>query len=308
MASDSGDRSIAPGDEADRPDIPAGGERLARRELAWPVDRQVYLTLDFECDYGTALEHNAYEAVTHVDKLVALLERLDVPLTAFVQTELFDEQPEAVETLRDGGVDVQFHPHSHTHRGRDHTGAERDHERTRWEIETSTERYREFFGCDPVGYRFPDGNVRRTDYELLAAAGYEFDASVFPSWRPGRFDNSDEPTVPAYLPDHDLVEVPFTVFDERLRVPTALSYCQLLGRPYTDLLVAHPPSVVMFNIHMHDLVTPSSYADLPRFYRAVYARNPDGFAWLERVLTALDDRGYSFSVVDHVHDVLRERL
>jgi len=282
------------------------GESLARRELAWPVDRQVYLTLDFECDYGTALPENVYEAVTHVDELVSLLERLDVPLTAFVQTELFDERPETVEALRDAGVDVRFHPHSHTHRGRDHD-LDRDHERTRWEIETSTARYRDFFGEDPVGYRFPDGNVRQTDYELLAEAGYAFDASVFPSWRPGRFDNSDEPTVPAYLPDQDLVEIPFTVFDDRFRVPTALSYCQFLGRAYTDLLLARPPEVVMFNVHMHDLVRPASYADLPRFYRGVYARNPDGFAWLERVLTALDDRGYSFSVVDHVHDVLRDR-
>jgi peptidoglycan/xylan/chitin deacetylase (PgdA/CDA1 family) len=285
------------------PDAP-----LNRRDLAWPVDRQVYLTLDFECDYGTALDTNVYEAVTHVGDLVSLLERLDVPLTAFVQTELFEERPETVETLRDAGVEVRFHPHSHTHRGRDHADGERDHERTRWEIETSTDRYHEFFGREPTGYRFPDGNIQRRDYQLLADAGYDFDASVFPSWRPGRFDNSGEPTVPGYLPDQGLVEIPFTVFDDRLRVPTALSYCQLLGRAYTGLLLARTPPVVMFNIHMHDLVTPASYADLPPFYRAVYARNPDGFAWLERVLTALDDRGYSFSVVDHVHDVLRERL
>ncbi|MEF8856366.1 MAG: hypothetical protein V5A16_02975, partial [Haloplanus sp.] len=158
------------------------------------------------------------------------------------------------------------------------------------------------------GYRFPDGNIRRRDYGTLADAGYTFDASVFPSWRPGRFDNSHESTLPAYLPELDLVEVPFTVFDRRMRVPTGLSYCRLLGRPYTDLLVAHPPPVVMFNVHMHDLVTPASYADLSPFYRAVYARNPDGFARLERVLTALDERGYSFSVVDHVHDALRGHL
>jgi len=46
------------------------------------------------------------------------LERLDVPLTAFVQTELLDERPETIEALWDCGVDVAFHPHSHTHRGR----------------------------------------------------------------------------------------------------------------------------------------------------------------------------------------------
>jgi len=284
------------------------GDALVREPLDWPVDRQVYVTLDFECDFGTALDHNVYEAVTHVDELVALLERLDVPLTAFVQTELFDERPETVEALRACGVDVAFHPHSHTHRGRDSGDPARDHERTREEIETSTAYYRDFFGRDPVGYRFPDGNVLERDYELLADAGYDFDASVFPSWRPGRFNNVGESRHPSYVREHDVVEIPFSVFGDTLRVPTALSYCQLFGRLYTDALLARPPSAVVFNVHMHDLVTPSSYADLPPFYRAVYARNSDGFPWLERVLTSLADRGYSFSVLNHVHDLLRERL
>jgi len=278
----------------------------AREPLVWPVARQVYLTLDFECDFGTALDHNVYQAVTHVDELVALLERLDVPLTAFVQTELLDERPETVEALRDCGVDVAFHPHSHTHRGRD-PDDDRDHERTREEIETSTAYYRDFFGRDPVGYRFPDGNVRERDYELLADAGYDFDASVFPTWRPGRFNNVGESRHPSYVREHDVIEIPFSVFGDKLRIPTALSYCRLLGWPYTAALLARPPRAVVFNIHMHDLVTPSSYDDLPAFYRAVYARNPDGFARLERVLTALADRGYSFSVLEHAHDLLRER-
>jgi len=283
-------------------------EETPRRGLAWPVDGQLYLTLDFECDYGTALKNNTYEAVTHVDKLVGLLERLEVPLTVFVQTALFDERPETVEALRECGVDVRFHPHSHTHRGRDHTDETRDHDRTRQEIETSADYYREFFGREPVGYRFPDGNILRRDYQLLVDEGFEFDASIFPSWRPGRFNNSAASTTPEYLPEMDLVEIPFTIFDDRFRVPTALSYCRLFGRPYTDMLLARPPGAVVFNIHMHDLVNPPSYEDLSRFYKAVYARNADGFGWLERVLRAFDARGYSFATIDHVHDLLRDRL
>jgi|GEM_PF-734395 len=287
---------------------PAPVDDVTDREgIAWPVDRQVYLTLDFECDYGTALSTNTYEAVTHVDDLVELVERLAVPLTVFVQTELLDERPETVTALRNAAVDVRFHPHSHTHRGR-LEDPDADHERTVTEVETSTERYREFFDRDPVGYRFPDGNVRDRDYAVLADAGYEFDASVFPSWRPGRFDNTDELTVPSYRAEHDVVEIPFSVFHDRLRIPTALSYCRLLGRPYTELLLARPPSTIVFNVHMHDLVTPPSYADLSPFYRAVYARNPRGLAILERVLGGLAARGYSFGTIDHVHDVLRTTL
>jgi len=276
--------------------------------LEWPVDRQVYLTLDFECDYGTALSRNTYDAVTHVDRLIALLEARDVGLTVFVQTEVLEERPETVEALVESDVAVRFHPHSHTHRARTPSDPARDHEATREEIETSTDRYRAFFGRDPVGYRFPDGNVFRRDYRLLADAGYDFDASVFPSWRPGRFDNTDEPTVPRYMPEEDIVEIPFTVFGERLRVPTALSYCNLFGRPIGDLLLSWPPGAVVFNVHMHDLVTPPAYDDLPPLYRVLYTRCTGGFSRLDRALAAFAERGYSFSVLDHVHDVLREGL
>ncbi|GGL55875.1 polysaccharide deacetylase family protein [Halocalculus aciditolerans] len=264
----------------------------------WPVRRQVLLTLDLERDFGTAVTTPSFDALDAVDDLAALLERYDVPLTCFVQTAVLDRRPGAVETLRDAGVDVRFHPHSHTHRRRDRTQFE-------GEIRQSTRRYRDFFDRDPVGYRVPDGNVRPEDYDVLVDEGYAFDASLFPSWRPGRFSRNGAPTTPHYLDAHDLFEIPFTVYSERVRVPTALSYCRLLGRPYTTLLCRRPPPVVMFNIHMHDLVTPPAYDDLPAFYKAVYARNPDGFGVLERAIRAFDDRGYSFATVDHVHDALR---
>lgn len=273
--------------------------------LAWPERPRVYLTLDLECDFGTLLAANvpspganSYEAAGHTGRLARLLERLGVPLTCFVQTDLLDERPEAVEALRECGVDVRFHPHSHTHRHRARTSI-------RYEVDTSTERYRSFFGRDPVGYRFPNGDVRSADYAHLAAHGYRFDASVFPTWRPGHFDNTDQPRTPQYLPETDLYEIPFTVYANWLPIPTALSFCRLFGRPYTELLSSRPPPVVVFNIHMHDLVTPSTITDLPGRYRAVYRRNDCGFDMLEDVLTSLRGREYRFGLLDDVHDALR---
>lgn len=270
-----------------------------RATLSWPDDGRLYLTLDFECDFGTALPENEYEALDYASEFVSTMEDHDVPVTCFVQTEVLDERPEAVETLRSCSTPVRFHPHSHTHRPRERTSIED-------EIGTSTDRYREFFGAEPTGYRFPNGNVREADYRLLAERGYDFDASVFPTWRPRHFDNTDAPTVPQYLPSYDLFEVPFTVYHETLRVPTALSYCRLLGRPYTWLLTWRRPSVVVFNVHMHDLATPSTVSKLPRTYRMVYGRNDDGFDRLERVLESFAASGYSFGTLDDVHDALRD--
>ena len=273
--------------------------------LSWPERPRVYLTLDLECDFGTLLAANvptpganSYEAASHTDELAALLERLSIPLTCFVQTDLLDERPEAVEALRESGVDVRFHPHSHTHRHRTRTSI-------RYEVEESTARYRDFFGRDPVGYRFPNGDVRPEDYEHLAREDYRFDASVFPTWRPGHFDNTDQPTTPQYLDNVDIYEIPFSVYRPWFPVPTALSFCRLFGRPYTTMLTRRPPPVVVFNIHMHDLVTPSTVETLPARYRAVYARNDRGLAMLDDILQAFQRNGYGFGHIDDVHDALR---
>lgn len=272
---------------------------LQTRTVDWPVDHEFALTLDLECDYGTALSENTYQALEAVPNLVSLLERFDIPLTCFVQTAVLEAQPAAVEALQGSSIEVRFHPHSHTHQRREESDMAT-------EVETSTTHYRAYFGRDPVGYRFPNGNVRRTDYELLASTGYAFDASVFPSWRPNHFNNARAPTRPQYLPEFDLFEIPFTVLSQSLRVPTALSYRRLIGRPYEWLLQHLAPPIVIYNIHMHDLVTPDRYADLSRLYRMVYGRNDRGFTILEDVIDEAAAAGYSFTTIDAIHDSLRE--
>jgi len=272
-------------------------DETLRQKCAWPDKQQLYLTLDFECDYGTALETNTYQALEYVDELVAMLEAFDVPLTCFVQTEVLHDHPEAVEALRAASVPVSFHPHSHTHAPRTETSV-------RQEIAESTDQYRSFFDEDPVGYRLPNGNVRPEDYQHLAEFDYEFDASVFPSWRPGHFDNTDQPTAPSYLPSFDIVEVPFTVYSDRIRIPTALSYFRLLGRPFTGLVNHRPPQTVVLNV-MHDFVNPPRFDDLARPYQLIYRRNADGFGMFRRLLELFAQHDYSFDVLDSVNESIR---
>jgi peptidoglycan/xylan/chitin deacetylase (PgdA/CDA1 family) len=271
------------------------------RTMNWPTSDEVYVTLDLECDFGTALEANVYQALSRTDRLVSILEASSVPLTCFVQTEVLETNPESVERLRDSDIDVRFHPHSHTHRPRDQTLVQT-------EIEVSTDLFTDFFGRRPTAYRFPNGNVRPADYRVLNSAGYEFDASVFPTWRPGRFNNVDSSTTPTYLEEFDIVEIPFTILSRYLPIPTGLSYARLFGRPYTHRLVRSPPTALVFNIHMHDLWTPPSVTDLPWVYRLVYSRNNNGFEILRRLLDRFQRLGYSFGLIDDIHDELRTGL
>lgn len=261
----------------------------------WPVERTVYLTLDLECDYGTALERNSYEAARHTERLAAILERHDVPVSCFLQTEVLETAPEAVEGLTEADVPVEFHAHSHTHPRTDESDVG-------FEVRESVERIRDRFGTEPLGYRFPNGEASSAEYATLAATDVAFGANLFPMWYPGRFDNTGESPYPFRHVPTDVVELPFTVYSPRFRVPVALSYLKLLGRPYEELATRRPPSVVVFDFHMHDLFVPESYDDLSRPYRAVYARRKyDGPATFDRFVGRLKRRGYEFGLMSDLY-------
>lgn len=55
-----------------------------------------------------------------------------------------------------------------------------------------------------------------------------------------------------------------------------MSYCQLLSRPFAELLCRCPPGVVIFYIHMQDLFNPPEFEDLLPFYCVI--RSPPEYA------------------------------
>lgn len=260
----------------------------SKRRLDWPGSNRVYLTLDFECDYGTALASNHYNAIQQASQLVELLEAHDVPISCFLQTEILDTDPESLDPFLTADVPVEFHAHSHRHPVWDTADVE-------YEIAESVGRVQDAFGTDPVGFRFPDGAVRPRDYEVLAAHDVAFSSSVFPSWRPGRFNNLRASLTPYEVSATGILELPFTVYSDYLRVPVSLSYLKLFGAVYERLVTAHPPDIIVFDFHMHDLVIPPTFSELSLPYQAVYARRKhDGMAILDRFVQELRDRGYTF--------------
>ncbi len=267
--------------------------------LGWPVEDTVVLSLDLECDYGTAIEPNTYEAAAETTTLRTLLETYDLPLTCFLQTELLEAVPEAVATLERASVRVDFHAHSHTH----------PHPRradVASEIDESLARIADRFPGDVVGYRFPDGAIPADGYRLLADRGVDFSSSLFPTWRPGRFDNRSRPTVP-HEPVSGLLEVPITPLSSAIRIPVSLSYLKLLGRPYWELLRRRAPSVVVFDFHMHDLVPASAADSLSLPYRTIYGRNRwEGVRIFRRFVEELRRREYRFVTMTELYATLED--
>ncbi|QLD88767.1 polysaccharide deacetylase family protein [Natronomonas salina] len=260
-------------------------------QLDWPDEKRVYLTLDFECDYGTALSTNHFNTVEHSDQLAELLEERGTPMSCFLQTEILETCPKTITPFRDATVPVDFHAHSHTHPNREDADVET-------EVEESVHRIRENFETDPLGFRFPDGAVGSQDYEILADHDVAFSSSLFPSWRPGRFNNFRGSRNPQSISNRDIIEIPFTVYSDFLRIPVALSYLKLFGAAFERLVRSNPPDIIIFDFHMHDLVVPKTFEQLPLPYRAVYSRRKhDGFELLDRFICDLQDKGYEFGLI-----------
>lgn len=268
---------------------------VSKQHLEWPDGKRAYLTLDFECDYGTAFESNRYNAVRHSDRLGSLLEAHDVPMSCFLQTEILETCPDTVDPLLDTAVPIDVHAHSHTHPARGDADLE-------YEIAESVRRIRETFATDPIGFRFPDGAAEPRDYEVLAENDVAFSSSVFPSWRPGRFNNLQGPRTPYQESESKVIELPFTVYSDFLRIPVSLSYLKLFGAVYERLVAMNPPKAIVFDFHMHDLVVPSTITDLSLPYRMVYSRRKhDGFDILRRFIQTVQDQGYTFERVTDLY-------
>lgn len=265
----------------------------------------VCLTLDLEQDYGDLLEKLSYEGLKHIPELVNFLQERNIPLTCFVQGSLFETHPTQIKQL--SVLDVEFELHSYSHPGSEEMNS-------RFEIEKGTEAYRKFFGREPVGYRSPLGVINAKDYEILASNGFRFDSSIFPSLRPGAFNNVRKPTKPFRIDGSEIIEFPFTVFSNIIRIPIALSYIKLIGKPYFYLLKTFSlPNLVVFDFHFHDLFLLSSsdkipikdYSFLYRWvFRRIYQGSGSGLAILDRLLTVLQKRGYNFQKLAEVYEAI----
>jgi len=276
------------------------------------TQRIACLTIDVEADYHDLVPERRYQALEHVPTWHWLLEfsrQRNVPWTAFVVGELLETRPGLPEQLAATGWELGLHAYSHDPASAD----------TLDEIRRGKAAFRAAFGYDPVGYRAPLGKITPAGLRRLQAEGFRYDASLFPAWRPGTFNNLGgalEPyLVPNNMPGADdraptpLVEIPCAVLP-RLRVIVSVSYMKLLGLSFYRLMLplVGLPDVAVIDCHFHDLSPiPDAYHQLPPFWKFVYWRNRDRgrvmLAWLVDWLTRT---GYEFRKLADVAAIVRE--
>jgi peptidoglycan/xylan/chitin deacetylase (PgdA/CDA1 family) len=147
------------------------------------------LTLDVEQDFGARLGFASYEGMVHIPKLVDLLKRRDIPLTCFMQGSILETHQAEIEPFFT--LDVEFELHSYSHPKKEELDIQR-------EVEEGKRAYFNFFKRNPRGYRSPLGIVKEEDYDILSSAGFAYDSSIFPTFRPGIFNNLKKPITPVF--------------------------------------------------------------------------------------------------------------
>jgi peptidoglycan/xylan/chitin deacetylase (PgdA/CDA1 family) len=227
---------------------------------------------------------------------------LDVPVTVFAVGRTVERFPDRVAELA-RGIDAEFHLHSYSH------DLSKSYDFRR-ELRRGVEAFEDYFGHRPEGYRAPQGNIEPSELAVLDDAGFAFDASVFPSYRPGIYNNLDAPLSP-YVPDsaETLVEVPFAA-TPWTRVPISQSYLKLLGRPFVRYLESTPlPDPLVFDSHLQDFYRTASHDRLDQPLKFLHERNLDRSTDLFRgFVSHLRERGYEFTTVSTVVDDARPEV
>jgi peptidoglycan/xylan/chitin deacetylase (PgdA/CDA1 family) len=246
------------------------------------------ITVDVEYDFGARVKEFKIcrDNQAELADLKQYFKSQSLPLTAFVQTQLLEDSAEQSDFVK--GYFDDFHAHSHTHKtsGQDFA----------YEISKSREIFRKHFGYSPVGYRAPQGVICPGYYTMLEDAGYSFSSSIFPSFRPGKFNNLRKPLRP-YRVGKAVVELPMAALPA-FRLITSMSYLKLFGWGFYKTLysMAKTPPVIIFDSHLHDYIpNASSYRELPLAWRMIYSRNRNNSLKLFDAMVAfLKKRGYEF--------------
>lgn len=260
------------------------------------------ITLDFEMDYGDRTEmFNILEDKKGLAELAELFRDLDIPISTFIRTDILTKYPQSLEVIKDIASD--YHCHSHTHNTRNFN--------SETEIAECSKTFEKYFKYKPLGYRAPQGVLYKGDIEIVKKTGFKFSSSVFPSYRPGRYNNLSKPR-DSFMYDNGIMEFPFAVIP-KLRYTISLSYLKLLGFNANKALFAifGLPNVIVFDSHLHDyILNQESFGKLPARLKAAWSINKhSGKKYLAGFVNELKRLNYRFiTMTDLFHYIKKSYL
>ena len=255
------------------------------------------ITLDFETDYGDRIEEfNILDNERDLLDITKLFVDLGIPISTFIRTDTLIHYPKSLDIIT--RIAKDYHCHSHTHNTKNFN--------SRAELSTCASTFETFFGYKPLGYRAPQGVLYNEDIDLLKTYGFKFSSSIFPSYRPGKFNNLSMPISP-FIYDNGIMELPLAVIPQ-LRYIVSLSYLKLLGTNINSLLffIFGLPNIVVFDSHLHDyIVNERSFEKLPLPLRIAWGANKySGVKCFKLFVELLKSQQYQFiTMTDLYHNL-----
>ena len=159
--------------------------------LTWDIEEY-----DFPHDFGSPplADHGLARGVEIWQAWLKISEGLGFPGTAFCTGRLAQVAPELLKETARRGHEIASHGWSH---------------RLGDDLQLSESRHclQEISGQTIFGFRAP--RLRKTDKKEITKAGFRYDASLNPTWIPGRYDHRNEPRRPFQI--GSLWEVPAAV-------------------------------------------------------------------------------------------------
>lgn len=252
------------------------------------------VSIDIETDYGTG----KVEALSQLDRFLALVAELEVPLTAFVEGQFFVNRTDVCRLLLDHGADVQLHCYNHCDPGD-----------TPESLRRGIAAYADFCGRRPAGYRAHTYRLTEALFDTLLAEGFLWDSSVQRAVAQGRNTHPDFHSGDYFVLAGRLYEFPIGRW-RRLPLAYNHSYRLLLKTPVEAVLraVFGVERLVAYNTHMTDMVRNGSLESARRSaaarlaHRYLWAMHGDDtFASFRSAVSYLRREGYRFESTDGLY-------
>lgn len=257
------------------------------------MNKKLCITLDLEPDYGGQAP-TSYECwdIEKLDNFFAVLKKHKVKLTVFIVGHTLEEKHPLIQKFVD--LNCEFALHSYAHLKNDPDSIN--------EIRKGKIIFKRYFGKEPTGYRAPWGLISKKGLVNLSKEGFQYDSSIFPSFLPN-IKNFFSPREPHYIKGLSLLEIPFATL-RFIRLTISLSWIKLLGWPLFRFFLIFPkPHVLVFDSHMHDLITPQKkFTQLSSIWQKIYRRNKnEGIKLFERFIEYTEKKGYEMIFMKDVY-------
>lgn len=258
------------------------------------AERIATFSIDVESDYGTGRT----EALSQLDRFLDLLAELEVPLTAFVEGQFFENRQDVCRLLLDAGVDVQLHCYDHARPGD-----------TPDDLRRGAAAFADFCGRPPAGYRAHTYRLTNELFDTLLDEGFLWDSSVMRAVAQGRNTHPDFKQGDYFVLADRLLEFPVGTW-RGIPIPFNHSYRLLMKSPAEAVLraIAGPDRFIAYNVHMTDLVRCDSLRSAERsptsrfLHRYMWSTHgADTFASFRGAVRYLSGRGYRFEQTDGLY-------